>query len=217
MRDIKLATGQFYHIYNRGVDKRSIFADEADVNRLFQSLVIFNTEKRIESMQLHLKLLKSQSKDTTGRHLVSTSDERLVNIVAYCLNPNHYHLLLEQVTDNGIERFMHKIGNGYTKYFNTKYKRTGSLFQGTYKSVLIESDEQLLHTSVYINLNNRIAADKIFSLSKSSWNEYLSKVDEDKILCKKDIILDQFNSKEEYDIFAESSYEDIVRNKNQKL
>lgn len=207
MRNIKLTTGSFYHIYNRGVDKRNIFLDNDDINRFFQSMVLFNTEKRIESIRTSIR---------NDRQLVAVGP-KLVNIITYCLNPNHFHIQMEQVSDKGIEKFMHKLGNGYTHYFNTKYKRTGSLFQGTYKAVYIESDVQLLHTSVYINLNNRITPTMTYPLSISSWAEYSAQADDRLSICKKDIILDQFYSKEEYISFAESSYEDIVKNKEIRL
>ncbi len=212
MRNIELATGSFYHVYNRGVDKRNIFLDQSDIERFFSSMLVFNTEKRIESIRPYLRFVNRQD----VRHLVS-EDQKLVHIIAYCLNPNHFHLQLEQAVDKGIEKYMHKLGSGYTKYFNEKYKRNGSLFQGTYKAVYIESNVQLLHTSVYINLNNRTHSTNTYALSASSWPEYLSPDDKSNGICKKDIILNQFKTPQEYSDFAESSYEDIVINKSQRL
>ncbi|MBU2263510.1 transposase, partial [Patescibacteria group bacterium] len=133
----------------------------------------------------------------------------LVNFIAFCLNKNHYHFILEQVTDNGISEFMKRIG-GYTWYFNNKYGRNGSLFQGTFKSIHINSNEYLLHLSVYINLNNRIH--RLGDLTaKSSWEEYLGITN--KNFCKKDIILGQFKNSSEYKQFAESSLDLICERK----
>jgi len=81
---------------------------------------------------------------------------KLVKIISYCLNPNHYHLLLEQKQEKGITSFMHKLGTSYTKYFNAKNNRSGSLFQGSYKSVPIKTDAQLFYISAYINGNPEI-------------------------------------------------------------
>jgi REP element-mobilizing transposase RayT len=202
MRTTCLATSSHYHIFNRGVDKRDIFLDEYDIERFFFGMKVFNTVQPINSIYEYKRLEKRGS-------LASICEKPLVKIVCYCLNPNHFHMILEQVEDNGIEKFMHRLGTGYTKYFNNKYKRNGSLFQGPFKSVLIESNEQLLHTSVYVNLNNRGSlASKI---SKSSWDEYNNSYEN--TFCKKEIVLSQFKSIEIYRIFAESSYEDILKNK----
>lgn len=204
-RKVNFATGEFYHIYNRGVDKRTIFSDDYDMKRFFQSMEEFNVEKAIGSIYENSFLKKDQLGGGLGGEA-----SKLVNFVCYCLNPNHYHFILEQVLDGGIEKFMQRIGTGYTMYFNNRYKRTGSLFQGVFKASHIDSNEYLLHSSVYVNLNDRVhkIAD---GLSKSSWNEYIDKSVSD--FCKKDIILGQFKNADEYKIFAESSLEDILRRK----
>ncbi|KKR39185.1 MAG: Transposase [Parcubacteria group bacterium GW2011_GWB2_40_8] len=194
-------TGEFYHIYNRGVDKRTIFSDTYDMKRFFQSMEEFNVEKAIGSIYENSFLKKNQ---------LGGEASKLVNFVCYCLNQNHYHFVLEQVLDGGIEKFMQKLGTGYTMYFNNKYKRTGSLFQGVFKASHINSNEYLLHVSAYVNLNNRVH--KIDnSLSWNSWNEYIGEKPSD--FCKKDIILGQFDNKDEYKKFAESSLVDILERK----
>lgn len=139
----------------------------------------------------------------------------LVEIIAYCLNPNHYHLLLKQTSEKGIEKFMQRIGNGYTKYFNTKNKRTGALFQGKFKSIHVDNNEYLLHLSAYINLNNQMKG-TVLPLSRSSWDEYRENVAEKKI-CDTDIILGQYKSAEEYRQFAQSSLSTSSRGRNLKM
>ena len=104
---------------------------------------------------------------------------------------------------------MQKVGTGYVNYFNEKYKRSGALFQGRYKGVHIDSNTQLLHTSVYINLNNQISATP--RLSNSSWEEYITRVNNP--MCQKEIILEQFLKPKEYEKFARSSVEDITARK----
>lgn len=161
----------------------------------------FNVEKAIGSIYENSFLKKNQ---------LGGEASKLVNFVCYCLNQNHYHFVLEQVLDGGIEKFMQKLGTGYTMYFNNKYKRTGSLFQGVFKASHINSNEYLLHVSAYVNLNNRVH--KIDnSLSWNSWNEYIGEKPSD--FCKKDIILGQFDNKDEYKKFAESSLVDILERK----
>jgi hypothetical protein len=131
--------------------------------------------------------------------------------------PNHYHFLLKQVEEGGVKRFMHKIGTGYTNYFNEKYQRSGSLFQGRYKAIHVNSNEYLLHLSVYINLNHRVHNLEKFGSStpklfKSSWEEYLGNNSGEEI-CSKDIILNQFDSQKSYQKFSEES---LIRIKESK-
>ena len=143
--------------------------------------------------------------------------EKLVHVVCYCLNWNHYHLILEELREGGISEFMKRLGGGYTWHYNNKYKRSGSLFQGRYKSVHINTNEYLLHVSVYVNLNNRVHAKlggstaKLPELYKSSWGEYI-KTDSEGI-CEKEIILSQFKNYKEYKIFAEKTFPNIVDRK----
>ena|SRR3989344_8929925 len=197
-------SGEFYHIYNRGVDHRNIFLDDIDLRRFFQSMQEFNSLDPVGS------LYENSFKQLGGE------TAKLVNFVAYCLNPNHFHFLVQQVVDNGISEFMKRLG-GYTWYFNNKNNRSGSLFQGVYKSVHINSNEYLLHVSAYVNLNNLVhkLGGETAKLCKSSWNEYVE--DHEESFCtKKDIVLEQYNSKEEYKEFATSSLEDILERKEQK-
>jgi len=199
MRNISFSENEFYHIYNRAVDKKNIFTSKKDIDRFFKGVEQFNTPKVLGSI---------------GRgHRVSTTP-KLVNFIAYCVNPNHFHFILEQVSDKGIEKFMHKIGMGYAKYFNTKYKRLGVLFQGKFKAKLIDSNEYLLHLSAYVNLNHRAhgRGHSVSTLSRTSWDEYINN-DFVGGFCKKKVILDQFRSRKEYQKFAESSLKSIVERK----
>lgn len=144
MRKEVFQNGHYFHVYNRGVDKRKIFMDDSDRRRFVMSLREFND---IHYTSVHTRLQRS------GRGLAATTSDPFVRILCYCLMPNHFHLLLEQLVDGGITEFMHRIGSGYTTYFNLKRDRTGRLFEGTFKAVPITSDRQLEHDSRYIHLN----------------------------------------------------------------
>lgn len=211
IRKTPFVEGEYYHVYNRGVDKRNIFSDEFDVQRFFQSMEEFNAIDPIGSIYQN-----SFTKDTSSNQLGSSTPKlKLVNFVSYCLNQNHYHFILEQVSDKGIEKFMHRLGTGYTNYFNKKNKRTGALFQGKFKAVHIGSNEQLLHVSAYVNLNDKVhqlgsRTPKLMH-SRSSWGEYVA--DHKNNFCSKDIILEQFKNIKEYQKFAESSLNDILKRK----
>ncbi len=188
-----------------------IFLDQDDVNRFFQSMDEFNVVEPIGSIYEN-----SFIKNQLGSETPKLKKNKLVNIIAYCLNPNHFHLILEQVVDGGISNFMKRLGGGYTNYFNEKEKRSGSLFQGVFKAAYIDSNEYLLYVSAYVNLNDRVhqlgnESSKLSKLvkSKSSWDEYVEK-DSRESFCKKDIILGQFKNKKEYKKFAQSTLESIV-------
>ena len=165
IRKTNLVQGEYYHIYNRGVDKRNIFNDLFDLKRFLQIMEEFNVEDPIGSLYQN-QFIKQNDK-------LSGKATKLVKFIAYCLNPNHYHFILTPLVDKGIEKFMHKIGGGYARYFNEKYKRNGSLFGAKFKSKHIDSNGYLLQASSYVNLNNCDRDGKVKSkLSASSWEEY---------------------------------------------
>lgn len=149
-RKEQFVNNEYYHILNRGIDKRTIFQDEADYRRFLDGLREFNTE---QSVSMRAVRHRNRVSDIRHRNPVSVSSPPLVNILCYCLLPNHFHLMLKQLVENGIQEFMHKFMVGYTKYFNTKNERLGHLFQGPFKAVPIEGETQLLHISRYIHLN----------------------------------------------------------------
>ena len=138
-----LVSGNIYHVFNRGVEKRSIFMDDRDYLRFIRGLLIFNDTKPILNFNQKFESVYKFDKDK----------ETLVDILAFCLMPNHFHILLKQRIDDGISKFMSKIGIGYANYFNLRYERVGSLFQGNFKSVLINEESQFLNIPYYIHLN----------------------------------------------------------------
>ena len=201
MRKHVFTNDEFYHIFNRGVEKRTIFIDKGDFERFIESMDVFNSVLPVGSLY---------ERAFTKNKLGGRTPKSLVNIICYCLNPNHYHLILKQLVDGGISEFMKRVAGGYTNYFNIRYKRNGVLYQGKFKSEYIKSNEHLLHASAYVNLNNRVhqlQRTQIFS----SWGEYSS--NQEGGLCKRDVILDQFKNFAEYEEFAKSSLRDILERK----
>ncbi|MDD5489707.1 MAG: transposase [Candidatus Moranbacteria bacterium] len=189
-------TGEYYHIYNRGVEKRKIFDNESDYKRFRSSLRDFNST----DPAWKIEWAKEKGEITEG--------EALVEVIAYCFNSNHYHLLLKQVRNDGVSDFMRKIGTGHTMYFNKKYDRSGVLFQGKFKSVHVKNNNHLLYLSAYVNCNSEIH--KIAKAEEYKWcsfGEYLSL---DKILCNKEIILSQFRDTEEYKNFCKENALEIM-------
>ncbi len=141
MQRPQFVTNEIYHIYNRGVEKRTIFLSEKDHQRFVRSMERFNDI--VPATNLHRPCLKSDFK----------REKPLVEILCFCLMPNHYHFLLRQLIDRGITEFMRKIGTGYTNYFNLKNNRVGPLLQGKFKAVHLKTEAHLLYLPHYIHLN----------------------------------------------------------------
>lgn len=195
MRKTLLVNSEYYHIFNRGTDRRTIFPNEEMFARFLQDMDEFNTTIPIGSIY--------ENSFRKGRQLgnpvskFGPQPKPLVAVVCYCLNPNHYHFILQQIEDRGIEKFMHRLGLGYTKYFNQRHERSGVLFQGPFRAIHIDSNEYLLHLSAYVNLNDRVHG-LGNGVSKSSWGEYIGKDG----FCAKEIVLTQFKNPAEYKDFA---------------
>jgi len=143
---------QYYHVYNRGVEKRTIFLDDQDY-------IVF--------LGLLKKYLSGQNDNKKNRHVFSQLGSE-VNLLAYCLMPSHFHLLLYQSQKDAITKLMRRVCTGYVMYFNNRYSRVGGLFQGRYKASSINRDEYLHHISRYIHLNPR----NYKTWPYSSWSNY---------------------------------------------
>ncbi len=140
-RVIPMVNGEYYHVFNRGVDKRDIFVHKADYLRFYQSLHLFNVVE--------------PTHDFSFANIQNYKDKQpLVQIYAYSLLSNHFHLMIKQIVDDGISEFMKRVTGGYTSFFNGQYSRSGALFQGTYKRVHISSEEQYQYLFAYVNENH---------------------------------------------------------------
>ena len=152
-RKIVFAQGQYYHVYNRGVEKRDIFLDDGDYKRFQRLLYIANGKQPVI-----YKLIQGSTLESIERGDQQTA------IGAYVLMPNHFHLLVKEVRKGGITEFLRKLTTGYSMYFNKKYERVGALFQGTFKAKHIDRDEHLKYLFAYIHLNP-------IKLIESKWKE----------------------------------------------
>ncbi|MDD5731839.1 MAG: transposase [Patescibacteria group bacterium] len=165
--------GAYHHIYNRGSDKRAIFMDEKDCERFLECLNFYNSPNQIDLFKIKREDPISPKEGEIGSSLNSA----FVEIFCYCLMPNHFHLILKELVDGGIARFMHKVGIGYTMYFNKKYDRSGHLFEGKYKHKEIDADFYLTYLTGYIHLNPVMAglAKLPEHYKYSSYLDYLGK------------------------------------------
>lgn len=146
MRRLEFSHGEFYHLYNRGVDKRSVFLEPREYKRFLVYLYTLNTEENIRPTDI----LETEN---FKRAFTRPRTAPLVAIGAYCLMPNHFHLYVTQISEGGISRFMHKLSTAYTMYFNAKHERTGALFQGTFKAERVAREAYARYLFSYIHLN----------------------------------------------------------------
>ncbi len=190
-RVIPFANGEYYHIFNRGVAKMQIYLD-AFYYRQFLNTTLYY---QILGPKPRFSLFKKQP-------IILNNKKNLVDIVCYCLMPNHFHFLLCQREEGGITEFVSKLSNSYTKYFNIKNKRVGPLLQGEFQAVHVESNEQLIHLSRYIHLNPLIGyvTRDLRTYRWSSYPEYLRIVKSD--ISLKEIVLGQFKTQEDYEQFV---------------
>lgn len=191
-RTTVLGTGEIYHVFNRGVAKMPIFNNRRDYNRLLETLYYYQFQgPKPQFSQL------SRFKDFNFE-----KNKKIIEIICYCLMPNHYHLLIKQLEDNGVSEFINRVFNSYTKYFNTKHNRVGPLLQGQFKAVRIGYDEQFIHVSRYIHLNP-ITSFLVKDLRDYPWSSYHDFIglQKDK-LCNNSPVMAFFKSPKKYEKFV---------------
>lgn len=198
MRKHPFVNGSLYHIFTKSISGYRVFRSTKDYNRMIEMMKFYRYVKPPTKFSTYLTLKdrdKFSQKYLSGR-------EYMIEIISYCLMPTHIHLALKQLKDSGISLFMKHLLDSYTRYFNIKNKRKGPLWQGRFKSVLIENDEQLLHLTRYIHLNPTSdgLVDSPEEWIYSSYNEYLNT--NDVSICNYSDHLDI--NPEEYKMFVES-------------
>lgn len=189
-RRIEFSEGEFYHVYNRGANKNKIFVSDTDRDRFCKLLFACNSVEPVTFRSIRDVSFEEIEKGDT-----------LVDIGAYCLMPNHFHLLLREKSGDGVTTFMRKLLTSYSMYFNTKYKRTGVLFQGRFRATHADNDAYLKYLFSYIHLNpikiidpewkengitNRTKAEKYLEGYRySSYLDYIDKEREEHLILKK--------------------------------
>lgn len=176
-RKIIFATNEIYHVYNRGVEKRPIFLNQNDYYRLLD-LIDYYRFTGCPLKYSHFKRLLNEEKASIMNEL-NIKSKKYVDILTFCFMPNHIHLLLRQLIENGISKFMAKVQNGFSHYFNISHERIGHLFQGNFGAVRIGNDDQLLHVNRYIHLNPissyLVKLEDLERYKYSSYHEYIGK------------------------------------------
>ena len=201
-RYFPLVENYYYHVFNRGVNKRPIFKTKYDYRRFTLLIKFYNSIEYPIKFSKFMTLAKDQRNEIWNRLAL---EKKHTDILSYCLMPNHFHLLLKQNTENGISKLLGNLQNSYVRYFNIKNERIGPLFQGPFKTVRVDSEEQLLHLSRYIHLNPYSSGivknqDRLLSYDWSSLPEYINKLRFS--FCKKDDVLAGFKNTESYKNFV---------------
>ena len=186
MRKDKLITGETYHIFTRSIADFKIFNNKKDFERMQQLMKYYQVENELRlSDFIELKIVRREGFNNAF-NLISKNKEKSVQIIAFCLMPTHIHLVIKQLIDDGITIFIKDILNSYTRYFNIKYQRKGPLWETRFKSVLVNSNEQLLHLTRYIHLNPVTAQliDHPEDWDFSSYKEYIGEISESSAICR---------------------------------
>lgn len=196
-----LVNDQIYHVFNRGINHQPTFLNKLEYKRAKFTIDYY----KFSNLPIKLSRFLQLSNDDRSKILnnLKKENDKLVEIFAFCLMPNHFHFLLKQVKDKGISKFLGNFQNSYTRYFNTKGKRDGSLFLDQFKAVLIKTDEQLIHISRYIHLNPYTSYvvkdfDELLNYPWSSLSEYLENKPD---ICALDIIMGFFKRTKDYQEF----------------
>lgn len=192
MRKDILTTNEIYHICTKSIAGYKIFNHDADFERMRQLIKYYQIDNTLKfSDFINLKLV-SREGFNNAFNIIKPGKDRLVQIVTYSIMPTHIHLVLKQLSENGISLYMKDVLNSYTKYFNNQHQRKGPLWEGRFKNVLIESDEQLRHVTRYLHLNAVTAklVDRPEDWEFSSYKEYLSEINGNSSVCQFDDLIE---------------------------
>ncbi|MBU2592366.1 transposase [Patescibacteria group bacterium] len=213
-RKPSLETGQTYHVFNKAISLQPVFISQVDYQRAKSCLLYYRGSDLPTKYSYFIGYSRERQLEVLEK--IKTKGGFIVQVLAYCLMPNHFHLLLRQSLENGISKYVSDFTNSYTRYFNTKRKREGPLFKGRFKAVAVETEEELLHVSRYIHLNpysSHLVRDfeELASYPNSSFPEYMGK-DNLGAFCDKDVVLSCFKNKNQYKEFVsdQADYQRIL-------
>lgn len=208
-RKLIFREGQYYHIFNRGVDRRKIFLSKGDLHHFLDSLNIMNNEG------IYADRHQGWRKDLKRK--LKTNKKPLVSIVAYALMSNHFHLIITPTFEGGVSRFMQRLSLSHTRFFNEKYERSGSLFQGRFKAVELSQSTPVEFMSVYVNLNYKFhGINPSGLLIKTSLFEYMGTEKGDIICDSEELkkIIKKVGGVEEYKEYLKIQSEYFAQQKN---
>jgi putative transposase len=203
-----IAPGEYYHLYNRGARHQTLFRDKGDWHRFLFNILYFQSEKRFSNVSRFAKTFSPELGFTLPIDIIEEVLKlRSVELVAFCLMPNHFHLIVKEGEELGIATYMQRVIGAYTRYFNTKYETSGHVFQGPFKEVRVKDNNQLLYLSTYVHRNPRELKGwkgREFEYPWSSLQDF-TKANRWGGLILPDIIVGQF------DTTKDSNYADFVK------
>lgn len=200
-----LVNDQIYHIFNRGIDHRPTFTSRSELTRGMIAIDYYRFVKPPRRLSKFLKLSNEEREKITKN--IKSRNEKLIDILAFCLMPNHFHFLVRQLRTNGVSKFLANFQNSYTRYFNVKTRRIGPLFLDQFKAVRIETDEQLLHVSRYIHLNplTSYVVKQFEDLIKYPWSSFIEYINVSPSVCEVNTILGFFKHPDDYVSFVKDN------------
>ena len=209
MRNLEFGAGEYYHVFNRGNHKQSIFRTPADYTRFLFLILHLQSPINFPNIGRHTKnFVNKRHFGVDADDLNEITKKRVVELIAFVLMPNHFHLMLKTRPKDGISKYMHKILMAYSKYANTKYDEfNGHIFQGAYKAVHIDHNKQALYLSAYLHRNPRELVGwkgKELQYPWSSYQDYVTSNRLGNLLVPK-IVMEQFTSPYEYKQEVEGS------------
>jgi len=198
LRNTPLVTDQYYHLFNRSVARVPIFTSKQEFTRVIELLNYYQYDNCPVPFSKLKRLNREMQSGIWGS--LEKNGQKLIDLICYCLMPNHFHLLVKQDQDQGITHFLRIFQNSYAKYFNTKNNRSGPLFQSRFKAVLIENDSQLLHVSRYIHLNpyTSLLIKKKEDLLDYPWSSFVEYLGRSFQFCQTEMILGHFKNGKTY-------------------
>lgn len=181
-RNLPLVQGEIYHVFTRSIAGYKVFNSPEDFRRMMKTISFYMVEKPPCKLSL---FLKHKNNSNMVKAFQPSNSDKIVKILSYCFMPTHLHLILLQLKNDGISKFVNLILKSYSKYFNIKYKRKGPLWEGRFKNILVETDEQLLHLTRYIHLNPVTAflANAPENWEASSYKEYIDLANKSDKMC----------------------------------
>lgn len=210
MRALKIAPGEYYHVFNRAVNKQVIFHGFGDYARFLFLILYFQAPVKGLHVGRAVKEFVTSFNQSSALTKVDGKEivkKRTVELVAFCIMSNHFHLLVKELEEGGIAEYMQRVLTAYSKYYNTKYEKSGHVFQGPYGAVHIEDERQLMHLSAYIHRNPREISRWFNNEDQYFWSSYQDFIGENRWgdLLLPDIIFGNFKDKEQYHKFVKTS------------
>ncbi|MBI4114222.1 MAG: transposase [Candidatus Niyogibacteria bacterium] len=202
-----IAPFEHYHIFNRSVRKEDIFLEEKDYLRMLFLMLHLQAPIPFRNIRRFLDRYREKGHFLTKNEIAAIIQDRGIDLCAFAIMPNHFHLLVHELKERGISSYLKRIEGAYAMYFNKKYKKSGYLFQGRFQSVHIASNRQLAYLSAYIHLNSRELPDWKNKEDAYPWSSYQDVISKNRwgLLLRPDVYFSQFGDKNDYRIFVKTS------------